>query len=102
MIIDNKENHHVVGVGFTAYAINVNIGVKTATKNAATIPLLIRGYFSVTVSVLRANKYFSFSDHDTVFVPPPLTFIVAFPDRIPSSISLLVSNSNIERRCKSS
>ena len=51
MIIDNKENHHVVGVGFTAYAINVNIGVKTATKNAATIPLLIRGYFSVTVSV---------------------------------------------------
>ena len=30
---------HVVGVGFTAYAINVNIGVKTATKNAATIPL---------------------------------------------------------------
>lgn len=41
MIIDNKENHHVVGVGFTAYAINVNIGVKTATKNAATIPLLI-------------------------------------------------------------
>lgn len=25
MIIDNKENHHVVGVGFTAYAINVNI-----------------------------------------------------------------------------
>lgn len=39
MIIDNKENHHVVGVGFTAYAINVNIGVKTATKNAATIPL---------------------------------------------------------------
>ena len=22
MIIDNKENHHVVGVGFTAYAIN--------------------------------------------------------------------------------
>ena len=36
MIIDNKENHHVVGVGFTAYAINVNIGVKTATKNAAT------------------------------------------------------------------
>lgn len=78
MIIDNKENHHVVGVGFTAYAINVNIGVKTATKNAATIPLLIRGYFSVTVSVLRANKYFSFSDHDTVFVPPPLTFIVDF------------------------
>ena len=32
MIIDNKENNHVVGVGFTAYEIHVNIGVKTATK----------------------------------------------------------------------
>ena len=33
MIIDNKENHHVVGVGFTAYAINVNIGVSNYLKN---------------------------------------------------------------------
>ena len=102
IMMDNKENHHVVFAGFTAYAMNVKIGVKTATKNAATIPLLMRGYFSVTVSVLRASKYLSFSDHVTDFLPPPLIVMVVSPDKMLSLMSLLVNNSNIDRRCKSS
>lgn len=94
IIIDNTENNHVVLTGFMAYAINVKIGVKIATKKAATIPLLMRGYFSVTVSVLRASKYLSFSDHVTDFFPPPLIVMAVLPDKILSSMSLHVNNSN--------
>ena len=62
--------------GVVAEAIYVKTGVNTPTKNKATIPLLIRGYFSVIVSVFLANKYLSFSSHVTIFSPPPLIVIV--------------------------
>ena len=93
---------HVVFAGFIAYAIYVNTGVKTVTKNAATIPSLTRGYVRLSASLFLANKYFNLSGHVTFSFSPFLNSTIVSPTKKLFLTSSCVNNSSIDRRCKSS
>ena len=103
--IENAVCSHVgsvPSVGFIVYEIYVNTGVRTVTKNAATIPPLTRGYVRLSASLFLANKYFNLSGHVTFFVSPFLNSTIVSPTKKLFLTSSCVNNSSIDRRCKSS